>query len=421
MPADHNRAVLVLPESPYPPIWGNALRDVQQIALLQRLGYEVVLLCVRPRIGSSAAVDRETAARAGVRIELLSEAVRDLRETWAVKVGRKLGYLWSGNASHPFAWWCAPYNLAGTLPKRIAAMAPAAVVLRSLFVDLLPALRRAFGGTIVVDCHDADVHLAREMVRSVPWWAALGPLANYRGVRTVCRRWLPIADEVWAVSAEDAARIRPYAASKPVLVVPSSVDENQVVASAAPGCDDVCAMVANYGYGPNLNAARWFVKRVWPRVRRTRSAARLLLVGGRAEERVRGLAASAEGIEATGRLDDLGPIYAEAGVMLAPLLEGSGSRLKIVEAWKHGKAVLTTSKGIEGIAAPPEAAVITDQPAAFATSLASLMVNPQARHRLGEAGLRFLTEQLSFEHVAGELSLRSRLSRRVAPMRGVNA
>jgi glycosyltransferase involved in cell wall biosynthesis len=405
------RALLILPESPYPPRWGNALRDAQQITLLQRLGYDVALLCVRPRIGSSASADT-SAVHAGIGIEFVAEDIRDLRESLLGRIRRKIRYLRSRNAAHPFACWCIPYLLPAAFPERVAALAPDVVVVRSLFLDLLPGLRRRFHRTIVVDCHDADVHLAREMIRSVPWWRAAGPWANYRGVRTVYRSFLSLADEIWAVSREDAERIRPFAASRPVLVVPSGVDEWHVVPAADAGCDDVCALVANFGYGPNLNAAHWLVERVWPRVRKQRPAARLLLVGGGAEDEVCNLATSQPGVTATGVLKDLSPIYAEAGVMLAPLHQGGGSRLKIVEAWKHGKAVLATSKGLEGTGPPIGVAAVRDRPQDFAEALAALMENGEERRLLGEAGRQFAARHLSFAHVEQVMRSHSILSRR---------
>jgi glycosyltransferase involved in cell wall biosynthesis len=342
-----------------------------------------------------------------VNVDFISEDTGDTVEGWRSRLRRKLGYLSSGNASNPFAWWCIPYSLPVEIPRRIATLAPGCVIVRSLFVDLLPSLRQAFHGKVIVDCHDADVHLAREMVRSVPWWSVAGPWANYLGVRTACRRFLPLADEIWTVSAEDAQRIRPFAGSRPVLVVPSAVDEQEIVPAASAGGDDVCAMVANFGYGPNLNATRWLVERVWPRVGRGRPAARLLLVGGRGEETIRRLAATHAGIAALGLLDDLSAIYDGTGVMLAPLQEGGGSRLKIVEAWKHGKAVLTTSKGIEGIPAPPSAALVRDDPAEFADALIALMADPSARRALGESGRRFVAEQLCVSQIERQLVARS--------------
>lgn len=415
MPSNERLAVLLLPESPCPPTCGNALRDVQQVTLLRRLGYDVTLLCVRPRLGSSAAADRDAAAGSGMFIAFVADEVRDHAESWKCRLRRKMGYLKASNTAHPFGWWLFPYCLCDTLPAYMTTADPGVLVLRSLFLDQLPGLRRAFAGKIIVDCHDDDVHLASEMIRSVPWWQGAGPLANYRGVISAYRKHLPLADEIWAVSATDARRLGPFAGSRPVLVVPSAVDENEIADAASPGTDNVCAMVANYAYGPNLNGARWLVSRVWPLVLRACPKARLHLVGGGAETDVAKLASSAPRVIATGRVGDLSPIYAEAGLMLAPLFEGGGSRLKIVEAWKHGKAVLTTAKGIEGILAPSNAAEVQDEPHAFAAALTRLMGDRTARARLGDAGRRFVADRLSFRQLAGDLASRSLLA---LPMSG---
>jgi glycosyltransferase involved in cell wall biosynthesis len=45
------------------------------------------------------------------------------------------------------------------------------------------------------------------------------------------------------------------------------------------------------------------------------------------------------------------PWYAQADVVIAPLRSGSGTRIKILEAFAHRRPVVTTTKGLEGIAA----------------------------------------------------------------------
>ena len=75
------------------------------------------------------------------------------------------------------------------------------LLIRSIFVHEIPALRGVWPGRIVVDCHDSDVHLAGELLKTVRGAARLGPWANLVGVRRTVRRYLPLADEVWAVSS----------------------------------------------------------------------------------------------------------------------------------------------------------------------------------------------------------------------------
>ena len=149
---------------------------------------------------------------------------------------RKAGYL-VGAGRHPFGWWL-PGTLAETLGRLARHAQPLDVALiRSIFIHEIPALRRVWPGRIVVDCHDSDVHLAGELLTTVRGAARLGPWANLLGVRRVVARYLPLADEVWAASAEDAARLGGQARGARLLVVPSGMDERQAATAAEPGID----------------------------------------------------------------------------------------------------------------------------------------------------------------------------------------
>jgi len=111
-----------------------------------------------------------------------------------------------------------------------------------------------------------------------------------------------------------------------------------------------------------------------------------------------------------GRVDDIEPAYERAAVVAVPVLEGGGTRLKIVDAWQHGKAVITTSKGIEGLDAPVDCAAICDSPADFAHGLEALLTNPVRRLRIGTAGQNYMRERLSHTHIRSLLGSRSLLA-----------
>src|SRR5258705_1373669 len=134
---------------------------------------------------------------------------------------------------------------------------------------------------MVVDCHDSDVHLAGELLSTVHGAARLGPWANLRGVRRAVARFLPLADEVWAVSAEDATRLAAEAPGARLLVVPSGMDERQATMAPNPGIDGTALLVANFGYGPNARGTEWLLRAVWPDVRRRVPTAALWPVRGR--------------------------------------------------------------------------------------------------------------------------------------------
>lgn len=397
--------LLMLPESPYPPRCGNAIRDIQQITLLQQLGFSVRLLVVQRR-GDLPEGELDFIPP-GIAITY-AHSPRAERESFFALLWRKIGYLlWS--RSHAFAWWTSTAQPADLLVTEVKRSQPAAVVLRSIFLDLIEVLRGAYAGPIVVDCHDADVHLAAEAARSVPFWRRLGPWANLRAIRRACRFYLPLADEVWAVSEEDAERIRAQAKLRRVLVIPSAMADPGD-SPAVPGDEPIATLIANYGYGPNANGARWLIEKVWPAVFKALPSARLELIGANMPAVLKQQCERTPRCTLYGPVDSLDILYGRAAVLVVPILQGGGTRLKIVEAWRRGKAVLTTSKGIEGLSAPPDCAVIADEPLLFARELLALFGNRARRLQLGNAGRAYMRSQLSYTKVLETMQSQSLLA-----------
>jgi glycosyltransferase involved in cell wall biosynthesis len=390
------RAILVVPEIPTPPRSGNAWRDLQQMHVLGALGFTVHVVAARRRWDLRDDDEAASARRLDGGVTYLTDARADPREALARRVLRKAGYVVRARR-HPFGWW-----LPRSWPQAMGSLAAGTgasdvMLLRSIFIHDIPRLRHIWPGRIVVDCHDSDVHLAGELLTTVRGAARLGPWANLCGVRQAVARYLPLADEVWAVSAEDGARLRTQAPGARVLVVPSGMDERRAATAPSPGVDGRALLVANFGYGPNARGATWLLRQVWPRVREVLPAATLWLVGGRVPEDLSRAAAATPGVEVTGQVADIGPLLRHAAVVVAPLLEGGGTRLKIVEAWSQGKAVVTTTKGVEGLPWSPTAAAVADGADDFAGHVLTLLTDTGSRRAMGAAALELFRERLSWE------------------------
>jgi glycosyltransferase involved in cell wall biosynthesis len=103
-----------------------------------------------------------------------------------------------------------------------------------------------------------------------------------------------------------------------------------------------------------------------------------------------------------GSVPDLEPYYRRAPLVVVPMRLGGGTRIKVLEALAHGKAVVTTSIGAEGLSlSRGEALEIADGPEAFADACVRLLENPEARRRLAENGRRQVLERYEWEAVLG--------------------
>jgi glycosyltransferase involved in cell wall biosynthesis len=141
--------------------------------------------------------------------------------------------------------------------------------------------------------------------------------------------------------------------------------------------------VGKMDFRPNIDAMTWFVEDILPRIRAEIPLAHLVIVGQKPAPRIQALAQN-PGVEITGWISDTRPFVADAAVYVVPLRMGSGTRLKVLEAMAMGKAIISTTRGVEGIACTPnDDVVIADTSTAFARAVIELLRDPQRRRELG--------------------------------------
>jgi succinoglycan biosynthesis protein ExoO len=105
-----------------------------------------------------------------------------------------------------------------------------------------------------------------------------------------------------------------------------------------------------------------------------------------------------DGVCFHGRVDDLGPLYARAGVVVSPLTFGSGLKIKLVEALAHGKAVVATAVTLQGVVdICADAVLCADAAADFTASILVLCSDNRARHELAAAALEVARNHFSTE------------------------
>jgi GT2 family glycosyltransferase/glycosyltransferase involved in cell wall biosynthesis len=203
-------------------------------------------------------------------------------------------------------------------------------------------------------------------------------------------RLLGQADVVVSIQEEEARAVRAGLPGTDVVVAQHAAE---IGAAAQPGEDDTLLFVGS-NTPPNVTALEHFFAEAWPLIRARRPGAKLVVAGSVN----RALGAPPEGVSFTGVVPDLGPLYRDAGVVISPLVTGSGLKIKLIEAMAAGKAVVgttITAQGVHHLVA--DAIVIEDEPARFAEAAAELMANRAARHDLGARALVCAREHFSPE------------------------
>jgi glycosyltransferase involved in cell wall biosynthesis len=169
----------------------------------------------------------------------------------------------------------------------------------------------------------------------------------------------------------------------------------------APGEPLRVLFVGSGNYAPYERGIAWFVREVLPRVRATLPAT-FDVVGAPPADPVR-----ADGVRYLGRVADVRPHYDAAHAVVVPVFEGSGTRLKLVEAAALGRPAVSTTLGAEGLPLRAgEHFLRADDPDAFAAALVALAADWEAPERLQEllAGARAAIEPLLWPAITARLA-----------------
>lgn len=130
--------------------------------------------------------------------------------------------------------------------------------------------------------------------------------------------------------------------------------------------------VGNWDYPPNRLGLARFLEKGWPRLRQQVDAVSLNVVG-RGRPPFRG--AAPKGVEWVGAVDDLGPHYASAWALIAPIDIGAGTKTKVLEALCYGVPVVATAVAGEGFDPLPQLIVSPDD-ASFCDDIVKALRSP---------------------------------------------
>ena len=152
-------------------------------------------------------------------------------------------------------------------------------------------------------------------------------------------------------------------------------------------------------WSPNRDAAEWFLSEVWDRVRAEVPDARCTIAGSRPPSSIQKLARA--GVTVAGFVEDLDALFASADVMAVPLRVGGGMRIKLLEFFARGKAVVSTRIGAEGNAARDgEHILLADTASDFAAAVVRLLRNPDLAMTLGGNARALAVERYSWARIA---------------------
>lgn len=146
-----------------------------------------------------------------------------------------------------------------------------------------------------------------------------------------------------------------------------------------------CLFIGAFGYEPNVQAADFLIKKIWPLVQAVLPQAHLIIAGAN-PKKIPSFHENPEGVSFPGFVIDLKELYSKVTVACCPILTGAGTRIKIIEAAGYARPIVSTSIGAEGLEfADGEEIIIADDPEKFAMSCIRLLTDFELANHIGKS------------------------------------
>ncbi len=155
---------------------------------------------------------------------------------------------------------------------------------------------------------------------------------------------------------------------------------------------------------PNQEGLLWFVENVWQKIKLSFPEWEFIIAGRNAPLQFQKELGKYP-VKYIGQVDSAKDFIDKNGIMIVPLLAGSGMRIKIIEGMARSKAIVTTSIGAEGIPVTNmENIIIADNIEEMYSAISDLMNNFNQLKSISNKAFSFVKENFNNEKLVSELA-----------------
>ena len=278
-----------------------------------------------------------------------------------------------------------------------------AVVLETSILSIyIPTIRKHSSATVVMRAHNLEHEI----------WSRIGKGGNVflrpayrifaRRLKRFEQKWVNEIDLLLPITARDGEQFVEdlgYTGKAHVVPVGYEVDDRRL-RDRVP-LDELpfaISFIGSLDWAPNQEGLKWFLASVWPKLHEEFPTLQFHIAGRKTPPEITNL--NLPKVVVHGEVDDSARFLQRYPMTVAPILSGSGTRVKILDAMVSGRVVLTTDMGLEGIEARDrEEVLICRSPSAFVDQVRYARDNPRDVVAIGKRARRFIEEHFDFARI----------------------
>jgi glycosyltransferase involved in cell wall biosynthesis len=260
----------------------------------------------------------------------------------------------------------------------------------------IPEIRHNSMALIAFRAHNIESEIWERSADAVSGWRKIYFSNLSRRIRRFEAHWMNSYDLLIPITERDGDHFSTAGNQKPVMVIPGGIDFSRL-GDTIMEAENNLFHIGSLDWMPNQEGLLWFVDHCWDKIRQHYPGLTFRVAGRNAPEWLISRL-NRPGILFCGEVEDARSFIRSNGIMVVPLLSGSGMRIKIIEGMALGKVIVTTPTGAEGMPVTPgENIMLAHDPEEFVRNTGELIQNKALIRKMGENAQKFARNH--FDHL----------------------
>jgi len=273
-------------------------------------------------------------------------------------------------------------------------------------ISLIPYLKYVTDKPVVLDHHNIESHMllrrADNEKNSLKQWYFK---QEGRRLEAVEKRVCPQFSLNITCSKIDQDRLIELTGNSRVEEVPNGVDTDYFQPDESIEQQQSLIFVGTLSWYPNIEAIRFIAYELWPRIKATIPDVTIDIIGANPPQDIKQVGESDVRFHVHGFVDDVRPYMDKAAVYVCPISDGGGTKLKILDAFAMGKAVVAHPIACEGIHAIEGKHVLFAENAdQYLHHIREFLDDEALRYRLGRNARQLIEQEYAYHQIGENLS-----------------
>ncbi len=276
--------------------------------------------------------------------------------------------------------------------KTLNDFKPDVVILESLFVaPYYRIIRKHAQAKLVYRAHNIEYKLWKQRIKQEKQLLRRAVLKNMvTKLKHAEIDFIQRVDATLAITSNDAKRIKKLT-TNPIKIIPFGITPGHVNAATHDTRPKKVLFLGALDWQPNIVGLTWFIENCWAKIHQNYPNWEFDLAGRNATSYFKEL--SVAGINYLGEIENTSKFYHAGAIFIIPLFTGGGMRIKAIESIAHGTPIVSTKKGMEGIAVKKNKSFLQANDAkSFIKQVSRLIADEELRNRIAHHSLHEVTQ-----------------------------